>query len=98
MPGRETIRRRSRIEELWFGKLRWGQRAMVAGLLPAAMAYRAGQSIRNVWWRFAKRRVPTRTISVGNLTVGGNGKTPFTLFLAARLQAHCKRMVCRWES
>ena len=25
------------------------------------------------------------TVSVGNLTVGGNGKTPFTLFLAARL-------------
>ncbi len=28
------------------------------------------------------------TISVGNLTVGGNGKTPFTLFLANRLQSH----------
>jgi tetraacyldisaccharide 4'-kinase len=26
------------------------------------------------------------TISVGNLTVGGNGKTPFTLFLASRLR------------
>lgn len=25
------------------------------------------------------------TISVGNLTVGGNGKTPFTIFLASRL-------------
>jgi tetraacyldisaccharide 4'-kinase len=88
MPGRETIHRRPRIENLWFGKLRWKQRAMVAGLLPASLAYRAGQSIRNAWWHFAKRRVPTRTISVGNLTVGGNGKTPFTLFLASRLQAH----------
>ena len=28
------------------------------------------------------------TISIGNLTVGGNGKTPFTLFLASRLQSH----------
>ena len=26
-------------------------------------------------------------ISVGNLTVGGNGKTPFTLFLASRMRA-----------
>src|SRR6185437_3952951 len=26
-------------------------------------------------------------ISVGNLTIGGNGKTPFTLFLASRLRA-----------
>ncbi len=88
MSGRETIHRRPRIEDLWFGKLRWTQRAMVAGLLPASMIYRAGQNLRNAFWHFAKKRVSIRTISVGNLTVGGNGKTPFTLFLAARLQAH----------
>lgn len=88
MPGRETIHQRPRIEDLWFGKLRWTQRALAAGLLPASLVYRAGQSIRNAFWHFAKRRVPIRTISVGNLTVGGNGKTPFTLFLASRLQAH----------
>jgi len=88
MAGRETIRPRSRIEDLWFGKLRWEQRAMVAGLVPASWFYRAGQSMRNVFWHFAKKNVSTRTISVGNLTVGGNGKTPFTLFLASRLQAH----------
>jgi tetraacyldisaccharide 4'-kinase len=88
MPGRETIHRRPRIEDLWFGKLRWTQRAMVAGLLPASVLYRAGQKLRNTFWHFAKKRVPIRTISIGNLTVGGNGKTPFTLFLAARLQAH----------
>ena len=54
MPGRETIHRRPRIEELWFGKLRWTQRAMVAGLLPASLAYRVGQSLRNAFWRFAQ--------------------------------------------
>jgi len=31
-------------------------------------------------------------ISVGNLTVGGNAKTPFTVFLAARLQARGLRV------
>jgi tetraacyldisaccharide 4'-kinase len=87
MPGRATIHRRPRIENLWFGKLRWTQRAIVAALLPMSVAYRAGQSLRNTFWRFAKKSVATRTISVGNLTVGGNGKTPFTLFLASRLQA-----------
>jgi tetraacyldisaccharide 4'-kinase len=33
------------------------------------------------------RHAGVTTISVGNLTVGGNGKTPFTLFLATRLRA-----------
>jgi tetraacyldisaccharide 4'-kinase len=88
MARRKTIHRRPRIEDLWFGKLRWRQRAMVTGLLPAAVLYRAGQSLRNVFWRFAKRRAPQTTISIGNLTVGGNGKTPFTLFLAERLLAY----------
>jgi tetraacyldisaccharide 4'-kinase len=88
MPGRKTSHDRPRIEELWFGKRSLRHSAMVAGLLPASLVYRAGQSIRNAYWHFAKRRVPTRTISIGNLTVGGNGKTPFTLFLASRLQAH----------
>ncbi len=32
------------------------------------------------------------TVSVGNLTVGGTGKTPFTLFLARRLQGHGLRV------
>jgi tetraacyldisaccharide 4'-kinase len=88
MAGRETIHQRPRIEDLWFGKLRLEQRAMVMALTPLAGLNRAGQRFRNAFWRFANRRVPIRTISVGNLTVGGNGKTPFTLFLASRLQAH----------
>jgi tetraacyldisaccharide 4'-kinase len=87
MTGRETIHRRPRIEELWFGKLGWRQRAIVAALLPASLIYRAGRNLRNAFRHFAKQRAPIRTISIGNLTVGGNGKTPFTLFLAARLQA-----------
>jgi tetraacyldisaccharide 4'-kinase len=33
------------------------------------------------------RHAGVTTISVGNLTVGGNGKTPFALFLASRLRA-----------
>ena len=83
---RETIYRRPRIEDLWFGEPNWKRRAMMASLLPLSVAYRAGQGLRNAFWHFAKRRVPQRTISIGNLTVGGNGKTPFTLFLASRLQ------------
>ncbi len=39
-----------------------------------------------------KLRAPVLTVSVGNLTVGGTGKTPFTLFLASRLQSHGLRV------
>jgi tetraacyldisaccharide 4'-kinase len=65
-------------------------RAM-AGWLPLAAAagfYRLGIGARHLYWRMRKRRAAVTTISVGNLTVGGNGKTPFTLFLANRLQSH----------
>jgi tetraacyldisaccharide 4'-kinase len=34
---------------------------------------------------------PVAAVSVGNLTLGGNGKTPFTLFLAQRLRARGHR-------
>ncbi len=88
MPGREPIAHRPRIEELWFGDLHWYQRALVLGLAPMSLAYRVAQGARNAFWRIARQRSEIRTISVGNLTVGGNGKTPFTLFLASRLQAH----------
>jgi len=51
----------------------------VYGLVAAAraLAYRAGL--------FHSRRLPATVISVGNLTVGGTGKTPFVAWLAERL-------------
>jgi len=58
-----------------------------AALTPAAALYCGALAMRRRWWRSraADARVPI--ISVGNLTVGGNGKTPFTLFLASRMRA-----------
>jgi tetraacyldisaccharide 4'-kinase len=43
-----------------------------------ASAYRSG--------RLASRKLPCRVISIGNITTGGTGKTPMTLYLAERLQ------------
>jgi tetraacyldisaccharide 4'-kinase len=43
--------------------------------------------MRNAWWRRMAHSAGLPVISVGNLTVGGNSKTPFTLYLASRLQS-----------
>ena len=53
---------------------------------PLSIPYAAILAARSAWWKRYARTPPLPTVSVGNLTVGGNGKTPFTLFLAARLR------------
>jgi tetraacyldisaccharide 4'-kinase len=92
MAPREPRLNRPRIERLWERKLSAGE---LAGWLPLAAAaglYRLGVGARHLYWRRNKRRVDLTTISVGNLTVGGNGKTPFTLFLGNRLQSQGLRV------
>src|SRR5271156_4040653 len=88
MASREAGPNRPRIERLWDRNL---PARDLAGWLPLAAAagfYRLGIGARHLYWRLNKRRAGVMTISVGNLTVGGNGKTPFTLFLANHLQSH----------
>jgi tetraacyldisaccharide 4'-kinase len=77
---------RSRLERLWQGNLALHERLLWAALVPAAGAYRVVLAARGLWWRRMRRRARPLVVSVGNLTVGGNAKTPFTLFLASRLR------------
>ncbi|MBV8053877.1 MAG: tetraacyldisaccharide 4'-kinase [Deltaproteobacteria bacterium] len=58
-------------------RLRWIAAA------PLSVAYAGILAARSAWWKRYARTPPLPTLSVGNLTIGGNGKTPFTLFLAA---------------
>jgi tetraacyldisaccharide 4'-kinase len=58
-------------------------------LAPAAAAWRAGAALHRLASRPVKAKVPV--ISVGNLTVGGTGKTPVVLELAARLLRRGRR-------
>ncbi len=92
MPSNEPSPNRPRIERLWRRDLPAPLLPIWAGLAAAAGFYRAGVAARHLYWRMMKRRAPVLTVSVGNLTVGGNGKTPFTLFLARRLQSHGLRV------
>ncbi|MCX5666247.1 MAG: tetraacyldisaccharide 4'-kinase [Candidatus Omnitrophica bacterium] len=43
---------------------------------------------------FKTRKAPLKVISVGNVTLGGTGKTPFTILLAKILEEELKRNVC----
>jgi len=41
---------------------------------------------------FRPERIPVKVVSVGNITVGGTGKTPLTIYLAKELQKQGKRV------
>lgn len=76
-----------RVEDIWFGR---GSGAAVArlALWPLARVYGAAMSIRGRLHdaRLLHEETPDLpAISVGNLTVGGTGKTPFAAWLAARI-------------
>lgn len=78
------------IREVWErtgarGKLLW------IFLLPAAFLYALAAQARNFFYSLAwlkSARLPKPVISVGNLTVGGTGKTPTCLWLAEELKNH----------
>jgi len=62
----------------------WTDAAKLA-LAPAAWLYGTFMAIRRAWYRrgwLAVERLPARVISVGNVTVGGSGKTPVVMAMA----------------
>ena len=58
-------------------------------LAPLSLLYAAGSRLHRASVRAVRASVPV--ISVGNLTAGGAGKTPVTLFLARRLAQRRKK-------
>lgn len=69
-------------------KVRWW-------LLWAAIPYGVVARLRALlyyWGWFAQRRLPVPVLSVGNLTLGGTGKTPVVVLLADWLLAQGKRV------
>jgi tetraacyldisaccharide 4'-kinase len=74
------------IERIWRGE-RPHDRAIRSALVPLSLLYGGAAMMREAYWRRNAEAAPVPLISVGNLTVGGNAKTPFTIFLANRLRA-----------
>lgn len=75
------------VDRFWHGQDVSARLARVV-LTPASLVYGAGVASRNalydVGW-LGRRRAPISVVSVGNLTVGGTGKTPIAAWIAAGL-------------
>jgi len=64
-------------------------------LAAVSLVYGAGVRLRNAGYDcglFPVHRLPCRVVSVGNLTVGGTGKTPTVMTIAAALRAAGERV------
>lgn len=82
------------IQTIW-QRSSWRGRAAWLSLTPFALGFSALVHTRNVL--YGRRLLPTShaplpVISVGNLTVGGTGKTPFVLWLANALHDRAHRV------
>ncbi|GMR04363.1 MAG: tetraacyldisaccharide 4'-kinase [Thermodesulfobacteriota bacterium] len=67
-----------------------------AFLYPLSILYGAGVRTRLAAYRagvLKQRKIPCTVISVGNITAGGSGKTPMTIFLARFLRERGEKVV-----
>ncbi|MGH8230920.1 MAG: tetraacyldisaccharide 4'-kinase [Steroidobacteraceae bacterium] len=72
------------LQAIWFGKARppWVLR-LLSPLFGLAVRARQAAFARGLW---RSRRLPKPVVVVGNLTVGGSGKTPLVIWLACQLR------------
>jgi tetraacyldisaccharide 4'-kinase len=90
-PKPRAIGHRPRLERYWRSDLSAMDKVVWSAMVPAAAVYKAAMAVRAGFWRLPRlqhKAADVRVISVGNLTVGGNAKTPFTLYLARKLCEH----------
>ncbi len=76
---------RERLVAAWFSPR---LTPLTALLVPAAFAFRGATAVRRALYRHGLLRIermPVPVVVVGNITVGGSGKTPLTIALANEL-------------
>ena len=72
------------IRWLWTSR-RFEAKVARLPLLPAAALWRGGMALREMAYRrqwLPSHDLPLPTVAVGNLTVGGSGKTPVAIWIA----------------
>jgi len=68
---------------------------LISLLYGISAVYAAAQKLRAFGYRqrlLPSRDLPCRVISIGNITVGGTGKTPMTIYVAQKLQQRGARV------
>ncbi|MGA7539695.1 MAG: tetraacyldisaccharide 4'-kinase [Steroidobacteraceae bacterium] len=73
----------------WLFRLWYEQPPRISGLLPLSWLYGAAVAVRRAAYRrgwIRSHAVGRPVIVIGNLTVGGTGKTPLTIWLANQLR------------
>ena len=83
------------VNTLWYGRS-W----IAAVLIPVSLVFRVLVALRRLAYRFSWLRsfdVGVPVVVIGNLTVGGTGKTPLVIWLAERLRSKNLRVgiICR---
>jgi tetraacyldisaccharide 4'-kinase len=87
-----TATQRARLVRAWRDGLPAPWDTVLAG---AALAYRGGLALRRAAYALGVRRTRTlacRVVAVGNLTVGGTGKTPLVELIARTLSSRGRRV------
>jgi len=82
------------IADLMYGR----KRSLILGPILAALSlvYRSAWHLRKAWYRLpwpGTKKLPCTVISVGNITLGGTGKTPTVIAIAGLLLRKGKRPV-----
>jgi len=86
--------------EGWLEALWYGRSPLALLLLPAAVMFRLAVAVRRHAYRagwLRVHRLPVPVVVVGNITVGGTGKTPVVAWLAGvcRAAGYCPGIVSR---
>ncbi len=77
------------VPRWWAGEAGIAGHALSVALIPAELLFRVGVSARHLAYDrgwLAVERAPVPVVSVGNVGVGGAGKTPVAAWVAARLR------------